>query len=40
MNAICKSYFMWLAKELSSRGVVYPQQIYKKLDELFDFERK
>lgn len=32
---VCRSYFKWLAKELSTKGIVSPQQIYKKLDELF-----
>ena len=34
---ICKSYFMWLAKELSVKGIITPQQVYIKLERIFNY---
>lgn len=34
LKSILNSYFEWLSKELASRGVVDPSEVYSKLEEL------
>ena len=34
VKSVIESYYSWISQELSAKGVVYPNEVYDKLDEI------
>lgn len=39
IKEIIKNYCMWLSEQLSNYGIVYPKDVYKKLDDLLNLNK-